>query len=62
MIGFDRSAFAAGPDLSELDNQNANRVCEQFMTKVFRSVLSKIRSSKDLPKSIEAATNNEAKS
>gem|GEM_PF-6017825 len=48
MIGFDRSAFVAGPDLSGLGNQNVNRVCVQFMTKVFRSVLSKIRSLTDL--------------
>jgi hypothetical protein len=50
MIGFDRSAFVAGPDLSGLSNQNVNRVRVQFMTKVFRSVLSKIRCLTDLSK------------
>ena len=50
MIGFDRSAFVAGPDLSGLRHQNVNRVTLQFMTKVFRSVLSKIRSLTDLPR------------
>jgi len=49
MIGFDRSAFVAGPDLSGRGNQNVNRVTLQFMTKVFRSFLSKIRSLTDLP-------------
>jgi hypothetical protein len=42
LIGFDRSAFVAGPHCG-LGNQNVNRVYVQFMTKVFRSVLSKIR-------------------
>jgi len=42
MIGFDRSAFAANPDLSRFGNQNVNRVNVRFMTKVFRSILSKI--------------------
>ena len=46
MIGFDRSAFVAGP-LCGLGNQNVNRVCVRFMTKVFRSVLPKIRSLTD---------------
>ncbi|PYS83191.1 MAG: hypothetical protein DMF70_07085 [Acidobacteria bacterium] len=49
MIGFDRSAFVAGPDWSGLGNQNVNRVTLQFMTKVFRSFLSKFRSLTDLP-------------
>jgi hypothetical protein len=49
MIGFDRSAFVAGPRCG-LGNQNVNRVTLQFMTKVFRSVLSKIRSLTDLLK------------
>ena len=48
MIGFDRSAFAASPDLSEFGNQNVNRVNARFMTKVFRSFLSKIRTGKAL--------------
>jgi len=42
MIGFDRSAFAASPDMSGFGNQNVHRVNVRFMTKVFRSVLSKI--------------------
>src|SRR6266851_7881629 len=54
VIGFDRSAFAAGPDLSGLGNQNVNLVTLRSMTKVFRSILSKIRSSTDFLKSIEA--------
>jgi len=40
-IGFDRSAFAASPDSSGFGNQNVNRVNVRFMTKVFRSILSK---------------------
>jgi len=43
MIGFDRSAFAASPDLSGFGNQNVNRVNVRFITKDFRSFLSKIR-------------------
>jgi hypothetical protein len=48
MIGFDRSAFAASPDLSGFSNQNVNRVNARFMTKVFRSFLSKFRTRKAL--------------
>src|SRR6266498_3520190 len=43
MIGFDRSAFAASPDLPRFGNQNVNRVNVRFITKDFRSILPKIR-------------------
>ncbi|PYS44883.1 MAG: hypothetical protein DMF71_02020 [Acidobacteria bacterium] len=46
LIGFDRSAFAASPDLSGPDNQKVNRVVVRFMTKVFRSILSKVEPDK----------------
>jgi len=42
MIGFDRSAFAANLDVSGFGDQNVNRVVVRFMTKVFRSFLSKL--------------------
>src|ERR1700741_1476893 len=43
MIGFDRSALVANPACGT-GNQNVNRVVAvRFMTKVFRSILSKIR-------------------
>jgi len=43
MIGFDRSALVANPSVGT-GNQNVNRVVVlRFMTKVFRSILSKIR-------------------
>ena len=43
MIGFDRSAFAASPDLSGFGNQNVNRVNVRLITKDFRSIPSKTR-------------------
>jgi len=43
MIGFDRSALVANPTCG-IGNQNVNRVVTvRFMTKVFRSILSKVR-------------------
>src|SRR5215472_1498583 len=42
MIGFDRSALVAHPTCGT-GNQNVNRVVVRFMTKVFWSILSKIR-------------------
>ena len=45
MIGFDRSAFDAGPSLWA-GNQNVNRVNVRFITKVFRSILPKIEPDK----------------
>ena len=42
MIGFDRSALVANPTCG-IGNQNVNRVVVRFMTKVFRSILSKVR-------------------
>src|SRR5215471_17663672 len=42
MIGFDRSALVAHPTCGT-GSQNVNRVVVRFMTKVFWSILSKIR-------------------
>ena len=56
MIGFDRSAFAASPELSGFGNQNVNRVNVRFMTKVFRSILSKFEPDKTSRSSVVLIT------